>query len=136
MWEYIPRPNAAESIEMNVATTLFGERRRSPRTSAYFPVELHHDNGEPVTAMARDVSRFGAQLLTMTRIAEATQLAVLMYPTDPDSSVAATGKVVRVAEHREGSLWAWAVSVCFDEPVPGIEPEVSTVAARQRIIGW
>ncbi len=121
---------------MNTALTLFGERRRTPRTHAFFPVEVHHDDGEPVTAMARDVSRYGAQLLTPTPNAPSTRVALLMYPTDPETSLAATGRVVRVVEHREPGLWAFRVSVCFDEPVDAIEPEVSTVAARQRVLGW
>jgi len=121
---------------MNTAVTLFGERRRSARTKSFFPAELHHDNGEPLTAMARDVSRYGAQLLTPKPIARDTKLAVLMYPSDPESSHAATGRVVRTTPHREGGLWRWVVCVSFDEPIPAIEPEAETTAARQRVIGW
>lgn len=120
---------------MNTAVTLFGERRRSPRTNAYFPVELHIDNGAPVTAMARDVSRYGAQILTPKPIGLRTELAVLMYPSDPESSYAATGRVVRVAKHREEGIWSWIVCVSFDEPLPALETEVAPTAARQRHVG-
>ena len=121
---------------MNTAVTLFGERRRSPRTHAYFPVEVHHDDGEPVTAMTRDVSRHGAQLMTTRALVPNTQLAVLMYPTEPESSHTATGRVVRVSERTDGGLWRWVVCVKFDAPVDSIEGEAATTAARQRVIGW
>jgi len=122
---------------MNTALTLFGERRRSPRTNAFFPVEVHHDNGEPLTALTRDVSRYGAQLLTSRPIERDTQLAVLMFPSDPESSHAATGRVVRVSERSDDSgIWKYVVCVSFDAPVPAVEEEAATTAARQRVIGW
>jgi hypothetical protein len=123
-------------MQMNPAVTLFGERRRSPRTNAYFPVELHIDNGAPVTAMARDISRYGAQILTPKPIGLRTEVAVLMYPSDPESSRAATGRVVRIMKHREEGLWSWVVCVSFDDPVPAVESDAASTAARQRAIGW
>jgi hypothetical protein len=123
-------------MQSNLSSASLGvDRRRSPRTQAFFPAELHHDEGAPITALARDVSACGAQLLTPVMVSLRKQLAVLMYPSDLESCVAATGTVVRVTEHEEGGLWAYVVSVSFDDPVPGIEPEAAAMAERQRALG-
>jgi hypothetical protein len=111
------------------------ERRRSARTRAFFPLELHHNEGAPITALARDVSAHGVQLLSPVIVSLKKQLALLMYPSDPETCVAATGTVVRIIEHEEVGLWKYVLCVSFDEPVPSIEPEAEAISERQRAVG-
>jgi len=112
------------------------ERRRSQRRRACFPVEVHHHEGAPATALVREVSCHGVQLLTREPIGVKTRVAMMMYIEDASTSHPSTGTVVRVtAPEDRGGFWGWVVTVDFDDPISALEPRVVEVAERQRNLG-
>lgn len=116
-------------------TLLWGERRRSRRRRACFPVEIHHDEGAPKTGLAREVSNHGAQILTLVPFELRTPLALMLYVDDDEASHPAIGRVVRVTEHGNDGFWSWVVTVAFDEPITALEPHVAAISERQRKAG-
>lgn len=112
------------------------ERRRGTRHLACFPVqERVHDN-KPYTAMIRELSVVGAQILTQTHREVGTDLELSMYLDDSRPPREVDSRVVRSERRTDGGVWSYLTVVEFKEPLTDLEPEIKAVAeAQERVFG-
>ena len=87
---------------------------------------------EQRTALIRDVSLVGANLLTRARLVEGQSIKLMLYIGDAKTPKEAHGKVVRF-EARPVDLptWPFSAGVQFDAPLEGCEALIKELAERQ-----
>ena len=108
------------------------DRRALPRELACFPAYIQMDEGQR-TALIRDVSVRGANLLTRARLEEGQSITLHLYIRDGATTPReAHGKVVRF-EVRDADLpmWPFAAGVQFDEELTDCAKEIKALAERQ-----
>lgn len=112
------------------------ERRRGTRHLACFPVqERVHDN-KPYTAMIRELSVVGAQILTQTHREVGTDLELSMYLDENRPPREVESRVVRSERRTDAGVWSYLTVVEFKEPLTDLEPEIKRVAeAQERVFG-
>ena len=107
------------------------ERRLGKRELACFPAYIQMDN-EQRTALIRDVSAQGANLLTRARLVEGQSIKLLLYIGDVKEPTEVHGKVVRF-EVRPPDLpmWPFSAGIQFDAPLVGCDTLITDLAAKQ-----
>lgn len=108
------------------------ERRRNARHIACVPVHIHDQDraAPPHTALIRELSVSGAQILTRLKLEVGARIDLDLYIRDTEHSEAVSGKVIRVEKSREGGLWPLIVAVEFDQPLTAFEREINELAAK------
>lgn len=111
------------------------ERRGDPRHLACFPahVETTEGEGNPRSALIRDLSVSGALLLTRARLEVGDTVRLSLYLKEGDEPYFTTARVVR-NERRSIEVahpWTKAVAVQFDEPIKALDAEAKALAERQ-----
>jgi hypothetical protein len=109
------------------------DRRSGTRHLSCFPAHIEVADGNPRTAIIRDVSVTGAHLVTRARLAEGDQVKLALYiNTDTTRPRMVTGKVVRFESHvQDRTEWPYAVGVRFDEQLDDCETEIRMLADKQ-----
>lgn len=107
------------------------ERRLGKRELACFPAYIEM-NDEQRTALIRDVSAQGANLLTRARLVEGQSLKLLLYIGDVKEPLEVHGKVVRFEVRPiDLPMWPFSAGVQFDAPLVGCETLIKDLAAKQ-----
>ncbi len=109
-------------------------RRVGERHFSCFPAHIKQgDEGNPRTAIIRDVSVTGAHLVTRARMAEGDSVELWLYITaDTNKPRTVRGKVVRFeARKAETSDWPFSVAVHFDEALTDCESDIKELADKQ-----
>src|SRR3990167_6714548 len=112
------------------------ERRRGTRHLACFPVHERVHDHKQYTAMIRELSVSGAQILTQTHREVGTELQLAMYIDDEHPPREVDARVVRSERRTDGGVWSYLTVVEFKEPLVDLEPEIKAVAeAQERVFG-
>jgi hypothetical protein len=107
------------------------ERRSEKRELACFPAYIQVDD-EQRTALIRDVSAQGANLLTRARLVEGQCIKLLLYIANAKDAKEAHGKVVRFeVRPMDLPMWPHSAGIQFDEPLVGCETLITELAERQ-----
>ena len=112
------------------------ERRRNERHVACVPVHIYdqsrHDQpGLPShTALIRELSVSGAQILTRTMYEVGARIELDLFIRDTENADPAAGRVVRCERRKERGLWPIVVAIEFDEPLTAFESEIRELAAK------
>jgi hypothetical protein len=111
------------------------DRRRGTRHVACFPVEEKARAEEhPHTAVIRELSVTGAQILAQKKREVGDELDLSLYVRDPDHPRDVTAKVVRIERRDDGGLWPWLIAVSFESPLTDLESEIVALAEKQKDI--
>lgn len=107
------------------------DRRAGKRELACFPAYIQVDD-EQRTALIRDVSAQGANLLTRARLVEGQSIKLLLYIANAKDAKEAHGKVVRFeVRPMDLPMWPYSAGIQFDEPLVGCEALITDLAERQ-----
>lgn len=107
------------------------DRRRNERHVACVPVHIHDQSGAPPhTALIRELSISGAQILTRTKVEAGAEIQLDLYIYDTERAEPAKGRVVRVERSKQRGLWPFIVVVEFDVPLTAFEAEIQALAAK------
>jgi Na+-transporting NADH:ubiquinone oxidoreductase subunit NqrA len=107
------------------------ERRRNERHVAAVPVHIHEQSGLPAhTALIRELSVSGAQILTRTMFEVGSVIQLDLYIRDTEHAERASGRIIRVERRKERGLWPIVVAVEFDTPLTEFEREIHELAEK------
>jgi len=107
------------------------ERRRNARHVAAVPVHIHDATGAPPhTALIRELSVSGAQILTQTKYTVGSRIELDLYIRDTEHASPAVGRVIRVQRRPQGGLWPIVVAIEFDQPLTAFEQEIKELAEK------
>jgi hypothetical protein len=107
------------------------ERRRAVRHLASLPVHEHLDDGKTRTAMVRQLSVTGAQVLTQGKREVGTHLTLSLFFYEDSPSRDVKAHVVRAERRDEDPLWRWLTVVEFETHLTDLEPEIREMAEHQ-----
>lgn len=112
------------------------ERRRNARHISCVPVHIHdQDPGAPPhTALIRELSVSGAQILTRLKLEVGAHIDLDLYIRDTEHADAVSGRVVRVQPSSERGLWPLIVAIEFDTPLTRFEAEIEALAKKMEPI--
>ena len=103
------------------------ERRGTPRHTAWFPIRLDADELGNAVAIAKNVSQNGMLLASYQKIAVGApvRLSLHLRPGEAKPRMV-RGTIVRLVPNDEDpqGMWPHKIAVEFDDPVPGLVPEV------------
>ena len=107
------------------------DRRKNARHIACVPVHIHDRPGlPPHTALIRELSVSGAQILTRTHFEVGASIDLALYIRDTEHAEAVRGRVIRVERRKERGLWPIVVAVEFSEPLTAFEREIHELAEK------
>src|SRR5262249_38847566 len=111
------------------------DRRGSQRHLACFPVEEKAKEEASVhTAVIRELSTTGAQILAQKRRDVGDEMHLALYVKDGDKAREVVAKVVRVERRDDGGLWPWLTVVSFAEPLDDLRTEIVQLEEKQKEI--
>jgi hypothetical protein len=111
------------------------ERRRGERHLACFPIqERTGGDAKPRTAMIRELSVVGAQILTQTRREPGSELSLSLYLEEDAEPRDVNAKVIRCEARTEPGVWPYLTVVEFDAPLSDLATEIKEIAAAQEKI--
>jgi hypothetical protein len=109
------------------------ERRQSPRHVACFPVEERaHEETRTHTAVIRELSVTGAQILAQKKREVGDEIDLSLYLKDGQTPREVVARVVRMERRDDAGLWPWLTVVTFAEPLTEIEKEIVELAEKQK----
>lgn len=112
------------------------ERRRGTRHLACFPVQERVHDHKPYTAMIRELSVVGAQILTQTHREVGTELDLSLYLDEENPPRNIEARVVRSERRTDGGVWSYLTVVEFKGALTELEPLIKAVAeAQERVFG-
>jgi hypothetical protein len=120
-----------EGLEDDAPTA--SDRRGDPRHLACFPAHVETTEGNPRSAIIRDLSVSGALLLTRARLEVGDAVRLSLYLKEGAEPYSMSARVVR-NERRSIEVahpWTKAVAVQFDEPIQELDAEARALAERQ-----
>ena len=107
------------------------DRRRNARHIACVPVHIHATAGSPPhTALIRELSISGAQILTRTQFRVGASIDLALYIRDTEHAEVVSGRVIRVERRKERGLWPIVVAVEFQTPLTAFEQEIRELARK------
>jgi len=107
------------------------DRRRGARHLACFPIQERIGDAKPRTAMIRELSVVGAQILTQTKREPGTELSLSLYLEEGAEPRDVTSKVVRCERRTDGGVWPYLTVVEFLAPLTELETEIKELAEQQ-----
>jgi hypothetical protein len=110
------------------------DRRRGARHLACFPVQERVADAKPRTAMIRELSVVGAQILTQTKREPGTELSLSLYVEEGRDPRDVRAKVIRCERRENGGVWPYLVVVEFHEKLSDLESEIKAMAEAQEKI--
>jgi len=110
------------------------DRRRGTRHLACFPIQERTGDAKPRTAMIRELSVVGAQILTQTKREPGAELSLSLYIEDGEQPRDVRGKVIRCERRTDGGVWPYLTVVEFHAPLTDLEAEIKVLAEQQEKI--
>lgn len=109
------------------------DRRGGSRHFSCFPAHIEQEEGNPRTAIIRDVSVTGAHLVTRAKLALGQTVKLSLYiTTDVNNPRQVAGKVVRFETRLDDrSDWPYSVGIQFDDPLTDCEEDIKSLADKQ-----
>ena len=111
------------------------DRRAAPRHRAWVPgyVAQRSDGIEPL-CVTRNVSRTGGFVLTYAKLQPGEPVTLELFLTQDSTQPTVARAHVRRAVRRTqvNTYWTFDVALQFDDPLDYAEPEVQSIAERQR----
>jgi hypothetical protein len=99
-------------------------------------VQYREGSAKPRTAMIRELSVVGAQILTQTRREIGKELNLTLYVEEGKDPRDVRARVVRSERREDGGVWPYLTVVEFFEPLVDLESEIKAVAdAQEKIFG-
>jgi hypothetical protein len=93
-------------------------------------------DAKPRTAMIRELSVVGAQILTQTKREAGTELHLSLYVEEGRDPRDVTAKVIRCERRPDGGVWPYLTVVEFTEKLSDLEDEIKAMAeAQEKIFG-
>lgn len=89
---------------------------------------------KPRTAMIRELSVSGAQILTQSRRDVGTRLSLSLFLAEGEPAREVEARVVRSEKREAGSVWPWLHAVEFAEPLQDLEPQIRAMAEKQSAV--
>ena len=88
-------------------------------------------DAKPRTAMIRELSVVGAQILTQTKREVGAEVELSLYLEDGAEPRDVSAKVVRCERRTDGGVWPYLTVVEFHAPLTELEAEIKELAAHQ-----
>lgn len=109
------------------------ERRQGTRHVACFPVEERaKEETRTHTAVIRELSVSGAQILAQRKREVGDELDLSLYLRDGETPREVVARVVRMERREDAGLWPWLTVVTFAEPLTEIESDIVALAEKQK----
>ncbi len=110
------------------------DRRRGRRHLASLPVHERFEGSKPRTAMVRELSVTGAQILTQSRREVGSELSLELFFEEDAPPRQVQARVVRAEPLAEPGIWRHLTVVEFAEPLSDLEAEIREIAENQEKI--
>lgn len=89
------------------------------------------EGSKPRTAMIRELSVTGAQILTQSKRDPGTELSLELFFEEDAPPRQVRARVVRAERRTDGGIWRWLTVVQFVEPLSDLEAEIKEIAENQ-----
>ncbi len=111
------------------------ERRRHERIEIWFPVRMAVGNASEALGVAHDASKAAIRVSAARQLTPGERVKVTFTIVGvQDVEHVIEGTILRMEPNSDDpeGLWPFRITICFDEPIPELEPLLQHGAERLR----
>lgn len=100
------------------------DRRQHERIETWFPVRMVVGSSTEALGVAHDASRAAVRVSAARPLTPGERVQVTLSVVGAEKDQVVDGTILRLEPNSDDpeGLWPYRITICFDEPIPELEP--------------